>query len=95
MELGVGTLFSTSAGSVSGAGVGDVLVDSRDGALREGSKPWAADKRTIAAAWSDPRQGRGNETAKSSGVIWGERSLHNHSHHDALSDPSRARRPPR
>ena len=57
MELGVGTLFSTSAGSVSGAGVGDVLVDdSRDGALREGSKPWAADKRTIgrAAAWSDP-----------------------------------------
>ena len=48
MELGVGTLFSTSAGSVSGAGVGDVLVDdSRDGALREGSKPWAADKRTI------------------------------------------------
>ena len=83
MELGVGTLFSTSAGSVSGAGVGDVLVDdSRDGALREGSKPWAADKRTIAAAWSDPRQGRGNETAKSSGVIWGERSRNNHRHHD-------------
>ena len=51
MELGVGTLFSTSAGSVSGAGVGDVLVDeSRDGALREGSKPWAADKRTILPA---------------------------------------------
>jgi len=61
MELGVGTLFSTSAGSVSGAGVGDVLVDdSRDGALREGSKPWAADKRTIAcraAAWrTQPRR---------------------------------------
>ena len=51
MELGVGTLFSTSAGSVSGAGVGDVLVDdSRDGALREESKPWAADKRTMPAA---------------------------------------------
>ena len=68
MELGVGTLFSTSAGSVSGAGVGDVLVDdSRDGALREGSKPWAADKRTIGlrAAWSDPAAA--DETAKT----WG------------------------
>ena len=72
MELGVGTLFSTSAGSVSGAGVGDVLVDeSRDGALREGSKPWAADKRTIAcraAAWSDPSRAE-NETAKK---VWGD-----------------------
>ena len=61
MELGVGTLFSTSAGSVSGAGVGDVLVDdSRDGALREGSKPWAADNRTILPprVWSDPTPGR-------------------------------------
>ena len=80
MELGVGTLFSTSAGSVSGAGVGDVLVDdSRDGALREGSKPWAADKRTIgrAAAWSDR-----DETAKNLGVIRGERR-NNQSHHDA------------
>jgi len=84
MELGVGTLFSTSAGSVSGAGVGDVLVDdSRDGALREGSKPWAADKRTIGLPCRRvPTPGRGNETAKSSGVIWGERSRNNHRHHD-------------
>ena len=76
MELGVGTLFSTSAGSVSGAGVGDVLVDdSRDGALREGSKPWAADKRTIAcraAAWSDPSRAE-MKRRKKSGVIRGER----------------------
>ena len=78
MELGVGTLFSTSAGSVSGAGVGDVLVDdSRDGALREGSKPWAADKRTIAAvpprgAHARPRR---NETAKKSGMKRGEHFL--------------------
>ena len=47
MELGVGTLFSTSVGSVSGPGVGDVLDDSRHGALREDSKPWAAVKRTM------------------------------------------------
>ena len=48
MELGVGTLFSTSAGSVSGAGVGDVLVDdSRDGALREECKPVTTFNRTM------------------------------------------------
>jgi hypothetical protein len=57
MELGVGTLFSTSAGSVSGAGVGDVLVDdSRDGALREESKPWAALKRTIACGRAERQE---------------------------------------